>query len=93
MISRKPLEFADTPAQFTVAEAAAVKAVSTGTATPEQQKAAFDWIIKNAGGIGAQSYRPGDSHATAFMEGRRFVASQLVAIATINIEELKKRTT
>ena len=83
----------DSPAPFSVHVAASIKALAGGTATQHQQQTAYEWIIKHASGIGAQSFRSGDSHATAFMEGRRFVAAQLIALETINMEELKKRTT
>ena len=82
----------DTPADFSIADHAALKAVYGGTANEAQQKRAMDWIIKHASGVGAQSYRS-DPHATAFMEGRRFVGMQLMALFTMTTEELKKRTT
>jgi hypothetical protein len=84
---------ADHPATFDIADAAAVKAVYAGSATEHQQKRAMDWIIKQASLIGGQSYRAGDSHATAFVEGRRFVGAQIMGLITLNTEELKKRTT
>lgn len=91
----KPLPLApvDSPAAFSLPIAGAIKALATGKATEAQQVLAYNWIVKNAGGIGAQSFRSGDSHATAFMEGRRFVAAQIVSLTTIDMEELKKRAT
>lgn len=92
-IKRLPVPAVDSPALFDVHVAASIKALANGTASQHQQRTAYDWIVKSAAGIGAQSFRSGDSHATAFMEGRRFVAAQIIAVETINIEELKKRTT
>lgn len=83
----------DAPAPFDVLIAASIKALAAGKASEHQQGIAYDWIMKQAAGIGSQSYRGGDSHATAFMEGRRFVAAQLLALQAIDIEKLKKATT
>ncbi len=85
-LSVKPV---DAPAAFTVAQAGSIQALSRGQATEHQQRIAFDWLLKEAAGIGAQSFRAGDSHATAFMEGRRFVAAQIVAITILDINKLK----
>jgi hypothetical protein len=41
----------------------------------------LDWIVKEASGIGAPSYRD-DPYATAFAEGRRFVGIQILDILT-----------
>lgn len=61
-------------------EAAALKAINAGEATPEQQHQALEWIIKKACGIGMISFDPENAHATSFNEGKRFVGVQLVAI-------------
>lgn len=65
---------------FIPAVAAGMKALSNGEAQPHQQKLVFDWLVKEAAGIGAQSFRTGDSHATAFMDGRRFVGISIMAL-------------
>lgn len=90
-IKRLPIPAVDDPAIFDVPVASAIKALSAGAATEHQQRLAYDWILKSAAGVGAQSFRIGDSHATAFMEGRRFVASQLIALQSIDIDKLKKK--
>jgi hypothetical protein len=51
--------------------------MSFGRATEGQQIAAFDWLIKEAAGLGTQSFRS-DPCETAFAEGRRFVAIQII---------------
>lgn len=61
---------------------AALKAMAQGNAQPHQQQVLLDWLIKEASGVGVQSFRAGDSHATAFAEGRRFVGVQLVHLMT-----------
>lgn len=83
-----PLSKADDPAPFTKAEAAAVKAVYHGAASEHQQKLAMEWVIKAASALPSQSYRA-DSHATAFIEGRRFVGIQITAILELNLATLK----
>lgn len=80
----------DTPAAFGVLEAASIKAVYAGTASEHQQRVALEWIIKQAANIGGQSFRTGDSHATAFGEGRRFVGAQIMSLLSLNIDQLKK---
>lgn len=88
-----PATPADLPAGFVLADIAAVQAVYQGTGTPEQQKRAMEWVIKGAAQIGSQSYRAGDSHATAFLEGRRFVGAQILSLLAMSTEDLKKRRT
>lgn len=91
-VRRASVASVDTPAGFTAAQAGAIQALSRGQASEHQQRVAYDWLVKEAGGIGAQSFRAGDSHATAFMEGRRFVAAQIVALTMIDISKLKDDT-
>ncbi len=88
-----PATPADLPAAFDLPDIAAIQAVYHGTAGPEQQKRAMDWIVKQAAQIGGQSYRAGDSHATAFLEGRRFVGAQILSLLAMSTEDLKKRRT
>lgn len=90
----KPLKIraVDEPAPFDAAIAAAMQGLSRGQASEHQQRIAYDWLLREAAGIGQQSFRAGDSHATAFMEGRRFVAAQMVALTMIDIQKLKDDT-
>lgn len=71
-------------------DAAAIKALNSGEATPDQQKKALSWIIKEACGIGLISFDPDNSRATDFNEGKRFVGVQLVAILAEPLENFKK---
>ena len=89
-IKPRPIGNVDTPAAFTVADASAVQAMHRGDAPSHQQKKALDWIIKQAAAIGGQSFRYGDPQATAFHEGRRFVAAQILALLELDINKLKK---
>jgi hypothetical protein len=62
---------------YTEKELQAIRALFEGNATERQQKLILPYIIR-AAGTHDQSYRPGDSHATAFAEGKRFVGTTLV---------------
>lgn len=68
------------PAPYEAADCAAFIALAQGSATPEQQKRALDWIIRGAAGTYDLSYRPDSERATAFAEGKRFVGLQVVKL-------------
>lgn len=90
----KPLPKAavDTPAPFTLVQAEAVKAIYLGQASEYQQRIGIEWIIKGAAMIGGQSFRRGDSHDTAFGEGKRFVAQQIMALIDMSADDIRKAT-
>ena len=46
------------PAQYVDSDVYAIKALAAGTATPEQQKRALDWVIKHVAGTYDLSFRP-----------------------------------
>lgn len=71
----------------------ALKALHTGTATPEQQKMALVWIVNIAAAAHGLSYQPGPGgeRDTAFMEGRRFVGLQIIEQIELPAETLRKR--
>lgn len=71
----------DQPAPYSPVIQAGLKAMSRGTASETQQVEVFQWLIKEAAGIGSQSFRP-DPCETAFAEGRRFVAIQIIHLTT-----------
>jgi hypothetical protein len=66
------------PAEVDKATVYAIRALAAGVASEGQQKAALDWIIRHAARGYDLSYRPQDATATAFAEGRRFVALQII---------------
>jgi hypothetical protein len=45
--------------------------------------------MKRVAGIGEVSFHPGDSHATSFREGRRFVGLVLVNAVAKTMDELR----
>lgn len=77
----------DQPPPFEPIIVAGIRALSMGTASEHQQRTVFEWIYKDLAGIGSQSFRTGDSHQTAFMEGRRFVGVVLVNLANEKVND------
>lgn len=55
------------------ADAEAVRAFSGGSASGDQQRRAWRWILQRACRMGSHCFVPGDPHGTAFLEGRRSV--------------------
>lgn len=82
------------PAEYEQADGFALKALSAGEATPDQQRRALEWIIDYAGTY-AMSYRPGGEDGrrdTDFAEGQRSVGLQIVKMITINPAILRRTT-
>jgi hypothetical protein len=75
----------------TVADAAAVQAVSQGRATPDQQIRAYAWIIERAAMTYDETFHPESDRMSSFMQGRRFVGLKLVLMSKINIQRLKSK--
>ncbi|MEL6204116.1 MAG: hypothetical protein AAFR47_02225 [Pseudomonadota bacterium] len=63
----------------------AIKALAEGKASGEQQRLAWTFIVERIGAFSDLSYRPGldGRRDTDFHEGRRFVAAQMLKIATL----------
>jgi hypothetical protein len=75
---KDPLERPD----YTEAEIQALRAVHSGEATARQQRLFFNYAMR-ASGYSDNSYRPGDSHATAFAEGKRWIGTTLIWMLTV----------
>lgn len=87
----KPKSVFDFPASE-LADVVAVKAVSVGDATPDQQKRAVEWIVKNVCLIGDLSFTLDEGpRATDFTEGKRFVANIIMWCAKTPIKEMHSR--
>ncbi|MGE4077396.1 MAG: hypothetical protein AB7F22_17710 [Reyranella sp.] len=71
------------PTSFTIAQAAAVRAVSAGSATPDQQRAAMKFIVEMICGTYDAEFRPGPDGAreSAFAGGKRWVGLQIVKLS------------
>lgn len=78
------------PPQYEEADAHAFRALHAGTATPEQQRRALDFIIDSLAGTYDLSYRPSSDRDTAFAEGRRFVGLQIVKFLQIDFRRIKQ---
>jgi len=80
------------PAEYEIADVAAIQGLLRGDATPEQQKRALDWIITHASGVHEQTYYPGGEEGrrnTDFAEGKRFVGNSIIKLTRLNISALR----
>ena len=70
------------PAEYTLAEAAAVRAVAHGAANEDQQRLAMKYIVETLAGLYDLEFRPGSDGAreSAFAGGKRFVGLQIVKL-------------
>ena len=64
----------------------AMYALSVGAATQGQQQLAWSWIVGALCRYHDVSYRPGveGDRDTAFAEGRRFVAAEMIKMSRVN---------
>lgn len=79
------------PAAPKMADAAAIRALARGDATPEQQTRALTFIVEALCGTYDLSFRPNSERDTCFAEGRRFVGLQVVKLTKINPEVYKEK--
>lgn len=70
----------------------AIKALAVGKASETQQLRALKWIIESASMRTDQSFYPGDSHVTDFLEGRRSVGNQIVKLVNFALPDRPKVT-
>lgn len=80
------------PAEYEIADVAAIQAIFRGDATPDQQKRALNWVIERAAGTYDMSYIPGGADGarnTDFAEGKRFVGNSIVKMLKINLGTLR----
>jgi hypothetical protein len=79
------------PPEYELADATALQALQVGKATPEQQKRALDWIIRQAAATYDFPYRPGDSDRdTNIALGRQFVGQQIVKLLSLAVGALRR---
>jgi hypothetical protein len=83
-----PVSAANWPCEYETADVAAIQALTRGDATPDQMKRALLWIVQVAGADNEELFVPGDSEATAYYLGRRFVARQIVKLTKLNLQAL-----
>lgn len=70
----------------------ALQALQAGVASPDQQKAALDWIIRGPCATYDLSYRPSGDRDTCLCEGKRLVGLQIVKLLNLNSTLLKRTT-
>jgi hypothetical protein len=68
----------------------AIKAMSAGTASPEQQIMGMEWIVNNLCMVGEQSFDADNDRVTAFNEGRRFVGAHIKRAEKLPIDVILK---
>lgn len=81
------------PVQATLQSASAVKALSRGEATPDQQRFLLEWLVRECCKVYDMSYRPGSTEGerdTTFAEGRRFPGLQVLKLLYIDIDVIKR---
>lgn len=78
------------PALWTPADAAAIQSCLAGTATPEQQKRAIEWIMYSAASMEEMEYRTNDREH-AFVSGRRFVGLQIKKLSNVLVGAFTKK--
>ena len=82
------------PPSFEPADAAAIQALSKGTASSEQQKRALHWIVNMGAGTYDFAYRPGAGDGerdTCIALGRQFVGQQIVKLLNLKIGMITTR--
>jgi hypothetical protein len=76
------------PAPYDDADVAAIQALAIGVADADQQRHALRWIVETAADAYGLSWR-GESHATAFAEGKRFVGLQIVKLSKLRLDTVR----
>jgi len=78
------------PSKYKAADVTAIQQLERGEANSDMQRRALNWIINEVCGTYDQSYREGDTHETAFAEGKRFVGNTLIKM--LKLEPSKVRS-
>lgn len=78
------------PAEYQLADLTAVQAIAAGSATPEQQRRGFKWIIEQACDTYGLGWHPEGPHASSFVAGRRFAGMQVVKVVNLNAAVFRK---
>jgi hypothetical protein len=80
---------------YDLQDAAAIQALYRGTASEEQQRHAFGYIVQQLCAIADPEFRPPkvdpDGRVSAFAGGKRWVGLQLVKFAQLNLALLRKK--
>lgn len=85
-MAAKKIEYpaAVTPPKWDKADAAALQALASGTATADQQQRALNWIIYDACGTYNLDYRP-DPREHAAVSGKRMIGLSIVTLLKVKL--------
>lgn len=78
------------PPAYEAADVTAIQQIERGEAESEMQKRALKWIIEEVCKTYDMSYRPGDTHETAFHEGRRFVGNEIIKMLKLDPSKVRR---
>ena len=78
----------DAPIDATMADAHALRALHTGTASEDQQRRALAWVLQKACQVGGLPWWPTDRD-TAFAMGRLFVGKEIGRLLTCDMSTLR----
>jgi len=76
---------------YELADASAIKAVHGGTASPEQQQRAMQWILRSACALPDWPYVPSDIEQTHINLGRQFVGHQIMKLVQAPLGSIRRR--
>lgn len=79
------------PAEWDDYDVTAMQALARGVANDQQQMRALAWIVNRAGMTNDQSFVPGQTDTTAFIEGRRSVASQIKKLINLDLAAMAQQ--
>lgn len=77
-------------AKAELADAHALRAMSNGTASADQQQRALKWILHKACVVGGMPYEETDRD-TAFQLGRLFVGKEIGRLLTCDLASLRRQ--
>ena len=80
------------PAEWDLADASALQALARGDASPEMQRRALNWVIRQACGTYDFAYRPGQNDRdTNLALGRQFAGQQIVKLLGLNLATIRRK--
>lgn len=74
-----------------MADVAALRSLAAGTASEDQQKRAFAFIVNGIAGTYERTFHPEDARATDFSEGKRHVGRMMVGFSKEDPEKFKQQ--
>lgn len=81
------------PAEWELADAAAIQALARGDAEASQQKRALTVIVEKLAGTYEHTFVPGAHDQSTYLEGRRSVGLQIVKLLKVDLAALRQAKT